>query len=217
MGPRFQEIISKPGGLPDPSHPVMDDRPADPDLELVERARGGQEAAFAELVARHHRRILGLAWRVAGSRAEAEEIAQDAFVRAWKALPGFRGESRFSTWMHRITTRVALDRREVVRRREGREIGVEEEVLAGLAAAPESGVDGDRVTARARIALLAGLSEAQRTAVTLHYLEDRSVIEVAQAMNVPENTVKTHLSRARAAMREAFLRTEAKQKGVAVR
>lgn len=195
----------------------MDDRPADPDLELVERARGGEEAAFGELVARHQGRILGLAWRVAGSRAEAEEIAQDAFVRAWQALPGFRGESRFSTWLHRITTRVALDRREVVRRRERREVGVEEEFLAGLAAAPDPGVDGDRITARARMALLAGLSEAQRTAVTLHYLEDQSVIEVAQAMNVPENTVKTHLSRARAAMRDAFLRAEAKQKGVAVR
>ena len=195
----------------------MDDRPADPDLELVERARGGDEAAFGELVARHQGRILGLAWRVAGSRAEAEEIAQDAFVRAWQALPGFRGEARFSTWLHRITTRVALDRREVVRRRERREVGVEEEFLAGLAATPEPGDEGDRITARARIALLAGLSEAQRMVVTLHYLEDRSVIEVAQAMNLPENTVKTHLSRARTAMREAFLRAEAKQKGAAVR
>ncbi len=195
----------------------MDDRPADPDHELVERARGGSEGAFSELVGRHQGRILGLAWRVAGSRAEAEEIAQDAFVRAWQALPGFRGESRFSTWLHRITTRVALDRREVVRRRERREVGVEEEVLAAFAATPEAGSDGDRITARARIALLAGLSEAQHTVVTLHYLEDRSVIEVAQAMNLPENTVKTHLSRARAVMREAFLRAEAKQRGVAVR
>ncbi len=195
----------------------MDDRPADPDLELVTRARGGEEAAFSELVARHQGRILGLARRVAGSRAEAEEIAQDAFVRAWQALPGFRGDSRFSTWLHRITTRVALDRREVVRRRERREVGVEEEVLAGLAATPEAGVEGNRVTARARIELLAGLSETQRTVVTLHYLEDRSVIEVAQAMNLPENTVKTHLSRARVAMREAFLRAEAKQRGVVVR
>jgi RNA polymerase sigma-70 factor (ECF subfamily) len=190
----------------------MDDR-ADPDHDLVQRAREGDEAAFRELVERHQERILQLAWRVAGSRVEAEEIAQDAFVRAWQALPGFRGESRFATWMHRITTRVALDRREAVRRRERREVGVEEEVLAGLAAMPESVAEGDRITARARVALLAGLSEAQRTVVTLHYLEDRPVIEVAQAMGVPENTVKTHLSRARAAMRDAFLRAEAKHRG----
>jgi RNA polymerase sigma-70 factor (ECF subfamily) len=190
----------------------MDDR-ADPDHDLVQRARGGDEAAFRELVERHQERILRLAWRVAGSRVEAEEIAQDAFVRAWQALPGFRGEARFATWMHRITTRVALDRREAVRRRERREVGVEEEVLAGLAATPESAAEGDRITARARVALLAGLSEAQRTVVTLHYLEDRPVIDVAQAMGVPENTVKTHLSRARAAMREAFLRAEAKHRG----
>ena len=187
------------------------------DLELVRRARDGDQAAFRDLVEGHQERVLRLAWRIAGTRAEAEEIAQDAFVRAWQALPGFRGEARFSTWMHRITTRVALDRREAVRRRERREVGVEEEVLAALAVTPESAAEADRVTGRARVALLAGLSEAQRTAVTLHYLEDRPVIEVAQAMGVPENTVKTHLSRARAAMREAFLRAEARQRGTTVR
>ncbi len=69
------------------------------------------------------------------------------------------------------------------------------------------------MTARTRLALLGALSEAQRTAVTLHYLEDRPVLEVARAMGVPENTVKTHLARARAAMRESFLRGELRQKG----
>ena len=84
---------------------------------------------------------------------------------------------------------------------------------AAAAGVSGEGEGGDRVTARARAALLGGLSEAQRTAVSLHYLEDRPVLEVAQAMGLPENTVKTHLARARAAMREAFLRGEARSRG----
>ena len=196
---------------PDSSVPPRED----PDQDLLDPARRGDPLAFGRLVERHQARVLALAWRIAGP-AEAEEIAQDAFVRAWQALPGFRGEARFGTWLHRITTRVALDRRDALRRRERREVAVEDEVLAAIATAPEGGGE-DRITARARLALLAGLSDAQRTAVTLHYLEDRSVIEVAQAMDVPENTVKTHLSRARAAMREAFLRAGAKRTGVVTR
>jgi RNA polymerase sigma-70 factor, ECF subfamily len=198
--------------IADPPGPLA----ADPDRALVDRARAGDPAAFRALVEGHQARVLGLAWRLTGARADAEEVAQDAFVRAWRALPAFRGESAFATWLHRIVTRVALDRRAQAVRRRRHEVGLEDEVAAAVAAdAPNAGdaAGEDRMTARARVALLAGLSETQRTAVTLHYLEDRPVLEVAQAMDVPENTVKTHLARARATMREAFLRGELRQKG----
>ena len=196
--------------MADPPGPLA----ADPDRVLVSRARAGDSAAFRALVDCHQARILALAWRLTGARADAEEVAQDAFVRAWRALPTFRGESSFATWLHRIVTRVALDRRAQAARRRRHEVGLEDE---GVAVDPSHAVGGgegeDRMTARVRVALLAGLSEAQRTAVMLHYLEDRPVLEVAQAMNLPENTVKTHLARARATMREAFLRGELRQKG----
>jgi len=208
--------VLKPTPAPDPSNPSMAALPEDPDRPLVDRARRGDALAFGTLVERHQARVRGLALRIAGAPEEADEIAQDAFVRAWQALPAFRGESKFSTWIHRITTRVALDRRETVRRRAGREVGVEDEILAALPGAVVAGAaDGgdDRMTARARVALLAELSEAQRTAITLHYFEDLSVIEVAQAMNVPENTVKTHLARGRTVMREAYRRAEARTTG----
>jgi RNA polymerase sigma-70 factor (ECF subfamily) len=94
-------------------------------------------------------------------------------------------------------------------------VGVGDADLEAATAGPAGPGEEDRVTASARAALLAGLSEAQRTAVSLHYLEDRPVLEVARLMGLPENTVKTHLARARAAMREAFLRAEARQKGAA--
>lgn len=187
--------------------------PADPDLPLVERARRGDEGAFGELVERHQGRALALAWRLGGDRADAEEVAQDAFVRAWRALPSFRGESAFGTWLHRIVTRVALDRRARATARRSHEVGVGDADLESVAAAGPVPEEEDRVTAQARAALLAGLSEAQRAAVSLHYLEDRPVLEVARLLGVPENTVKTHLARARAAMRETFLRAEIRRKG----
>lgn len=188
------------------------ERPAlpDPDRSLVERAGRGDPAAFRHLVERHQQRALALAWRLTGTRDDAEEVAQDAFVRAWRALPAFRGESAFGTWLHRIVTRVALDRRAQGARRRRLEVGLDpaglEDAAARAAAGAPVPLEEDRITARARAALVAALSEAQRTAVTLHYLEDRPVLEVAQAMGVPENTVKTHLARARAVMREEFLR-----------
>jgi RNA polymerase sigma-70 factor (ECF subfamily) len=198
----------------DPARPAA----AEPDDVLAGRAGRGDAAAFRTLVERHQQRALALAWRLTGTRDDAEEVAQDAFVRAWRALPAFRGESAFGTWLHRIVTRVALDRRQEAARRRRREIGVDpaglEEAAAWAASSgPMDAAEEDRVTARTRASLVAALSEAQRTAVTLHYLEDRPVLEVAQAMGVPENTVKTHLARARAAMREAFVRARARQKG----
>lgn len=200
----------------------MADRPAAPaalDRELVERARQGEPAAFRALVERHHGRAIALAGRLTGGRDDAEEVAQDAFVRAWRALPSFRGEAAFGTWLFRIVTHVALDRRAELARRRAREVAVDDAILDAAAGDPGPGADAgeDRVTARVRLELLAGLSEAQRTAVTLHYLEDRPVLEVAQAMGVPENTVKTHLSRARAAMRDAFRRGELRGREVETR
>jgi RNA polymerase sigma-70 factor (ECF subfamily) len=205
-------MADRPAAPPAPSVPGAED-----DRTLVERARRGDEAAFRGLVERHQARVLALAWRLTGVRDDAEEVAQDAFVRAWRALPQFRGDAAFGTWLHRIVTHVALDRREAAGRRRAHEVAVDDAVLADLAAAEPGDAGGDRVTARTRTELLAALSEAQRTAVVLHYLEDRPVLEVAQAMDVPENTVKTHLARARAAMRAAFVRGEFQAKATGIR
>ena len=124
-------------------------------------------------------------------------------MRAWAALPEFRGEARFSTWLHRIVARCALDRAEVLRRRRGREQELTDAV-ADLAATASPDP-----AARIRLeALVMRLSEAQRVVVTLFYLEDRSVEQVADSLGMPTGTVKTHLSRARAALRDAWLAEE---------
>jgi RNA polymerase sigma-70 factor (ECF subfamily) len=173
--------------------------------QWVERARAGDTAAFRELVERHRDRAFGLALRILRSRADAEEVAQDAFVRAWRALPRFRGDARFGTWLYRIVARKAFDRAAALKGRRGRETRLED--VGDLAeSAGQSPPPGDQE--RKLESLMGRLSEAQRAAVTLFYYEDRSVQEVARILAMPENTVKTHLSRARAALREAWRREE---------
>ncbi|OGF20996.1 MAG: hypothetical protein A2V63_02280 [Candidatus Eisenbacteria bacterium RBG_19FT_COMBO_70_11] len=174
---------------------------------LVARARSGDQEAFRDLVEHQRDRAYALALRILRHPQEAEEAAQEAFVRAWRALPRFRGDARFSTWIHRIVARRALDRAAARKRRLGREVGVES---AEALPAPGGGTDAAAAWSRARRleALMATLSEAQRAVVTLYYYENRSVEEVAKALRMPEGTVKTHLSRSRAALRAGWLREE---------
>jgi len=176
----------------------------DPDFDEVARARRGDEVAFRLLVDRHRDRAYSVARRILRSDEDAEEVAQDSFVRAWQALPEFRGESRFATWLHRIVVHRALDRAESLKRRYGREQTRETPVEAAVA-----GPDAEAVNRARRIAQLSEeLTPIQRAAVTLFYYEDQSVERVAEVLAMPENTVKTHLSRARATLRAAWLREE---------
>ena len=187
-----------------PSHGVM---AALEEGAWVARARAGDTDAFALLVERHRDRAYGLALRLTGVAADAEEVAQDAFVRAWRALPGFRGEAAFGTWLHRIVARLALDRRERLMTRARHESPVSEAPeIVDVAAPAEAGADAGRKLDR----LLDRLPERTRAAVVLYYYEDHSVAEVARALGVPEGTVKTLLSRARDSLREAWTREEAR-------
>lgn len=178
---------------------------------LLERSRGGDQSAFRELVVLHQDQAYGLALRITRSPADAEEVAQDAFLRAWLALARFRGESSFGTWLYRIVARRAFDRLEQLRSRRGRELGGEAAAdLAERAPAPGGGGSPEAVERARRLErMVSALPAAQRAAVTLYYYEDRSVEQVAAILGMPENTVKTHLSRARAALRAAWPREEA--------
>ena len=207
----------KPPPGPDPSQPVVETPTAVPDRALaaeesgwIERARAGDERAFAALVDRYRDRAYSVALRMLRSPAEAEEAAQDAFVRVWRALPGFRGESKFSTWLHRIVVHRCLDRAAVLRTRKGRETELEHapEPVAG----PDRRIDPEVRMRAARLAqLMTELTETQRIVVTLFYHQDRSLEDVARTLGLPENTVKTHLHRARAVLREGWLREEERE------
>ena len=199
MKPESHDPPSNPAsGGSGASGPNLEDR------ECVERAKQGDQQAFRQLVERHRDRAYGLALRILRSAADAEDAAQEAFVRAWQALPGFRGESGFSTWLYRIVAHQSFDRLEQLKRRHERETAIEH--VAELAAPGVQHADSGALARRLE-RLMAVLSPVQRAALTLYYWEDRSVEEVAEALEIPENTVKTHLSRARAELRETWRRT----------
>jgi RNA polymerase sigma-70 factor (ECF subfamily) len=159
-------------------------------------------------VERYQHRVVGIAFRIVRSRPDAEEIAQDAFVKAWLGVKEFRGDAAFSTWLYRIVAHRALDRIEALKNRRAREAPLED---AETAAASAVAAGGDHARAgpdSRRIArLMELLPEAQRTAVALFYFEEQSVAEIALLLKMPEGTVKTNLSRARAALRKEWERS----------
>ncbi len=171
--------------------------------DLVARARDRDEEAFRVLVDLHRDRALGLALRITRSLPDAEDVAQEAFVRAWAALPSFRGESAFGTWLHRIVARRALDRAATLRTRRGRETVLDD---AQLAAVPAFEGMRDPLLAARLERLMAEITPTQRAVVSLFYGRDHAVEDIAASLGIPENTVKTHLARARTALREAWQR-----------
>ena len=169
---------------------------------LLARSREGDARAYRALVELHQDRVYGMALRILRSPADAEEVAQDAFVRAWLALRDFRGESTFGTWIHRIAARRALDRAATLRARRARESTWEHAAEIVPAEAPSPPRPG---SARLEL-LLEALSPAQRAVIACFYFEDLPIPEVARMLAMPEGTVKTHLSRGRAALRAEWTR-----------
>src|SRR5439155_21848050 len=150
-----------------PSGPHPEAARMEDERRLIGRAQSGDTAAFRELVERHQARAYTLALRILRSAPDAEEVSQDAFVRAWTALPGFRGEASFATWVYRIVARRAFDRAQILKNRRAREQA--EDSFHDLAA-PEAG-DDDSLRAALLQRLVASLSPAQRAAVTMFYYE----------------------------------------------
>jgi RNA polymerase sigma-70 factor (ECF subfamily) len=172
----------------------------------VERAKNGDQEAYRMLVERYREQAVGLALRIVRSPSDAEEVAQDAFVRAWAALPRFRGEARFATWLHSIVSRRAIDRAKQLKARQTRETPLDEAPMtAGTTPDEVDRYERRQFTGR----LLSHLNEAQRAVISLFYLEDQSVEQVSASLAMPEGTVKTHLFRARRILREAWRREEA--------
>lgn len=197
----------KPAAPVSPSNPGVDTERTS-EATLLERCRGGDTRAFQDLVERHQDRAYALALRITRSESDAEEIAQDAFVKAWLAVREFRGESSFGTWLHRIVVRRALDRAESLRTRGRREERLDPEPEASGNAIEAVAPDTESVEARRLTRLMDELPPVQRAALSLHYYEDHSVAEIATLLDIPEGTVKTHMSRGRAALRQAWGRAE---------
>ena len=173
------------------------------EAHLVERARRGDAAAFEALVREHGPMVYNLALRTLGDPQAAEDLAQEAFVRAWRGLDGFRDEARFGTWLYRIVTNLCYNRLPRLRRQLAE---LDPDEAAGL---PD---EGQRVDARLlddelrrRLhAEIKALPEAYRLLVTLRHLQGMSYAEIAEATAMPLGTVKTGIHRARNRLRQAL-------------
>ncbi|MDR7268266.1 RNA polymerase sigma-70 factor (ECF subfamily) [Pelomonas saccharophila] len=163
------------------------------EARLVSRAAAGDRTAFAALVQAHQgylRKLLGRVCR--GDQGRADDLAQEAFVRAWRALPKFRGESRFRTWLTRLAYSALSAERPALPLADDAppELGAHSDFAPGA----DWRIDLDRA--------MAELSEAQRHALLLCYGADLSHAEAAQVLGWPLGTVKTQVLRAKAKLRE---------------
>ena len=177
------------------------------DSELVERCRHKDNEAFSVLVDRHKRMVFSCAYRMVGDELEAEDIAQDVFMRVYQAIPHFRGESKFSTWLYKIVSNVCLNRlRKVNPEMVSIEANEEEQKFSPLRLAdgnntPEANFEWKHFRQRVR-EIVAALPPQYSAVVTLRHLQGMAYDEIAIALDLPLGTVKTHLFRAKERMRE---------------
>jgi len=166
-------------------------------IQLVQAGR--EQEAFERLVPAYRRRVFGLAFSILRDRAAAEDLAQEVFVKLWQALPRYDGRAKLSTWIYAITRNAAVSALRGRRRALSMSDHAVREEVEGIAATP-----GPATGYRELRRVIEALPEKQRQAITLYYLDERPVEEVAEMMGLPANTVKTHLHRARAGLAAAL-------------
>ena len=165
------------------------------DLELVVRAKKGDADAFSILVKRHQNLVFNLAYRFMRDSALAEDMAQEAFLKAYRLLNGFRGDCNFSTWMYRVTVSVCLT--EINRRKKRQE--VELQPIDGRRE-PQSRIESSDVFELIR-GCVKLLPARYASIITLYYLKEIPYDEIAQVMQIPMGTLKTWMYRARNQLR----------------
>ncbi len=174
---------------------------SDPLAELVSRAQRGDHAALGELIAQTQERVYNLAYSILRNPQEAEDLTQEIYLKVWRALPRFRGDSKFTTWLHTVATNACLNRKRSLRRELERQFDTDEPLE--LAVAPDMGPAQQVVQqdeAAQLWALVEKLPEKYRLVLTLFYQQQLSYQEIAQVLSLPLGTVKAHLNRARNAL-----------------
>ena len=184
------------------------------DAALIEQCRLGNTAAYGDLVAKYQDRVFNVCWRMCGNRADAEDLTQEAFVKALSSIQRFAGRSGFYTWIFRIAVNLALSARRKGKRRmtlsldaadpSGNRASSHAERIASSEVPPDRRA-ADRERQEIVTAALASLDEQQRSIVILRDLEGFGYDEIAEMIDVPIGTVKSRLHRARLALRDKLM------------
>jgi len=170
---------------------------------IVYRAQRGDADAFSLLVEAYQGNVYRICLRSGLPPTDAEDASQEAFVKAWQALPGFRGDCQFSTWLYRLAANAAID---VARRqkRHGDTEDIDELPLTDEDSSPQQELEKREAVESVRRALTA-VKEEYRTALLLRYMQELSYEEIGKALGVPPGTVKSRINRGKTQLREILL------------
>lgn len=166
------------------------------DLALVKRAQGGDRNAFNELITRHRKGVINVAYRMCGDVHLAEDIAQDAFIRAWQHLPSYKPRAPFRSWLYRIATNALIDEL-----RKARDVeNIDDIQISAPDPAVEDQIANTQQGEQVRAAVLA-LPTASRSVLVLREYENLSYQEIADTLEIPIGTVMSRLNYARKTLR----------------
>jgi RNA polymerase sigma-70 factor (ECF subfamily) len=183
-----------------------------PERTLLRRLRERDETAFRELVETHRDTVFKLTFRMLGNRAEAEDVAQEVFIAVFKTIDTFREESKFSTWLYRVTVNHCKNRIKYLARRHDRDQDeLDEGAQAVSDGAPVMAPRPDRALEDSQLAkqmqdAINSLDEEHRTLVILRDIQDLSIEEICFITELPDGTVKSRLHRAHLALRKKLQR-----------
>jgi RNA polymerase sigma-70 factor (ECF subfamily) len=178
---------------------------------LLRRLRDRDERAFRELVDEHRDRVFNITYRMLGNRAEAEDVAQEVFIAVFKTIDQFREESKFSTWLYRVTVNHCKNRIKYLARRHDRDKDeldeTSQQTNGAVTGVPVRAAQPDKALASAQMEKLlqeaiAALDPEQRQVVILRDVEELSIEEICEITELPDGTVKSRLHRARLVLRK---------------
>lgn len=174
------------------------------ELCIIARAKEGDAAAFEMLVQTYQNSVYRLALRMCGNAHDAEEVAQEAFVAAWKGLPNFRGESKFSSWLYQLTSHAAVDFLRREKRHRGNE-PIEEQTHLAAEGSPAEAAETAELQAAVQQALQE-LSPEHREIFLLRQMQQLSYDEIGRLLGLESGTVKSRLNRAKKQLQQNLLR-----------
>ena len=208
MAFNWRSLIAAPGNCPghqlSPVHVTApENQSARSEIDLVQRAGAGDQAAFGTLMRQHYDRIFRLVYSVVRHEQDARDVCQEVWLTVWRQIPNFRGDAQFSTWLHPIAVRRALDHLRKRRRWYDRFLPLGKPDDDGVAQtenipAPNQDEDPEQADCIARVrSALATLPAKQRAVLALRELEGLSYESIAAAMNIPAGTVMSRIYHAR--------------------